>query len=662
MENGGSMSRKKVLRRAAYERAAVAILLTLLAPCASAKQIDIHGPPGSAVFGQSVTALPNGNFVVTDPGGPVSNVGAVYVYSATGTLISTLTGSSANDQAGSGGIVLLGGSRLLVLSPSWNNGAAAQAGAVTWIDGDVGLNGIVSPANSLIGAHAGDLVGYDAKALANGNYVVASPFWSNGAKANAGAVTWGNGATGMVGTVSSGNSLVGSNTGDQVGVRMTALGNGNYVVGSPAWANGLVLSAGAATWGNGAGGTIGAVSSGNSLVGTSTNDQVGIALTALSNGHYVVASQHWKNGTAAKAGAVTWGNGAGGTIGTVSASNSLVGTTAGDRVGSGVTALNNGHYVVGSPYWSNGAVSVVGAATWRNGTGSSNGVVSAANSLVGSSANDQVGLIVTALTNGHYVVGSPSWKNGATAGAGAATWGNGASGLIGSVSTGNSLVGTTANAGTGIGVTALSDGNYVVASPYWTNGTATNAGAITWRDGSGSAPGIVYVGNSLVGASQNANVGYGAVALSGGNYAVPSYLWDASLTSVTNAITWSRAGGLTTGTVTAMNSLVGTASDSPLNSSFYILGLADGRCLVRSPYWQNGADAQAGAISLMGGNFRTKGAIAAWNSVIGGVADGGSQLSYDYDAARQRLLVGRPAENVVSLFTMDQIFADDMDP
>jgi hypothetical protein len=34
---------------------------------ATATQFDIFGPTGSGVFGASVTALPNGNIVVTDP-------------------------------------------------------------------------------------------------------------------------------------------------------------------------------------------------------------------------------------------------------------------------------------------------------------------------------------------------------------------------------------------------------------------------------------------------------------------------------------------------------------------------------------------------------------------------------------------------------------------
>ena len=46
----------------------------------------------------------------------------------------------------------------------------------------------------------------------------------------------------------------------------------------------------------------------------------------------------------------TWGSGTTGVSGAVSAANSLVGTTANDFVGSfGVTALSNGNYVVRKP-------------------------------------------------------------------------------------------------------------------------------------------------------------------------------------------------------------------------------------------------------------------------------------------------------------------------
>src|SRR5258708_26173674 len=117
--------------------------LALTLPVGAA-QIDIPGPLGSVAFGTSVTALPNGNFVVTDPNGAGSAAGAVYLYSPNGSLISTLTGSSANDQVGNGGVVVVGAGNFVIVSPQWNNVGASAAGAVTWANGSTGLSGVVS--------------------------------------------------------------------------------------------------------------------------------------------------------------------------------------------------------------------------------------------------------------------------------------------------------------------------------------------------------------------------------------------------------------------------------------------------------------------------------------------------------------------------------------
>ncbi len=199
----------------------------------------------------------------------------------------------------------------------------------------------------------------------------------------------------------------------------------------------------------------------STLTGT-TNDGVGNnGITALTNGNYVVGSSSW-NGNM---GTATWGSGTAGAVGVVSAANSLVGSTAGDYVGrNGITALTNGNYVVRSGNWNGN----MGAATWGSGTAGVLGVVSAANSLVGSTANDQVGGdSITALTNGSYVVGSGSW-NGAR---GAATWGSGTAGAVGAVSAANSLVGSTADDQVGGNdITALTNGNYVVGSPNFATG------------------------------------------------------------------------------------------------------------------------------------------------------------------------------------------------
>ena len=61
--------------------------------------------------------------------------------------------------------------------------------AVTWANGSTGLTGTVSPSNSLVGDQGaefgggggGDQVGIGGIVpLVNGNYVVESPYWSNG--------------------------------------------------------------------------------------------------------------------------------------------------------------------------------------------------------------------------------------------------------------------------------------------------------------------------------------------------------------------------------------------------------------------------------------------------------------------------------------------------
>ncbi|MGV8834444.1 MAG: filamentous hemagglutinin N-terminal domain-containing protein, partial [Devosia sp.] len=254
---------------------------------------------------------------------------------------------------------------------------------------------------------------------------VASPLDSTVAH-QAGAVHLYNSQTGALLS-----TLTGSQAGDKVGTRVTALANGHYVVSSSDWANGAELKAGAATWGNGATGLSGTVSAANSLVGSKANDQVGKDVTALTNGHYVVSSIDWANGAASQAGAATWGNGSTGVKGAVSVANSLVGSKAGDKVGNLVLALTNGHYVVGSSDWGNGAASRAGAATWGSGTAGVTGVVSSANSLVGTQTNDRVGERLIALTNGNYVVSSLYWANGSLLQAGAVTWGNGTTGVKG---------------------------------------------------------------------------------------------------------------------------------------------------------------------------------------------------------------------------------------
>ncbi|MFA6075051.1 MAG: filamentous hemagglutinin N-terminal domain-containing protein [Negativicutes bacterium] len=484
----------------------------------------------------------------------------------------SLVGTQKNDLVGKGGIIALSNGNYVVDSNFWANGTAAQAGAVTWGNGTSGVTGVISPTNSLVGTQVYDAVGLSGiAALSNGNYVVGSNNWANGTMVCAGAATWGNGTSGITGVISLTNSLVGTQAEDNVGHDVTALSKGNYVVGSKLWSNGTVAAVGAATWGDGTSGITGVISPTNSLVGTQEDDEVSKSgITALSNGNYVVGSNNWANGTELFAGAATWGNGTSGVTGAVSSTNSLVGTQRGDNVGLWATALSNGNYVVRSYFWANGAESFAGEATWGNGTSGITGVVSSTNSLVGTHASDKVGFDVTALSNGNYVVGSFYWRNGGeAAGIGAATWGNGTSGITGAVSSTNSLVGTQKEDWVGVEVKALSNGNYVVRSYNWANGTVAQAGAATWGNGTSGVTGVISSTNSLVGTQASDFVGIVVTALNNGNYVVGSRSWNNGTVAQAGAATWGNGESGVTGVISPINSLVGTQAGQKLGGHIY---------------------------------------------------------------------------------------------
>jgi filamentous hemagglutinin family protein len=583
--------------------------------------------PGSASdsgFGANILALSGGNVVVTASTDSVAaaGAGAVYLFNGiTGALISTLTGSTASDGVGGNGVTALTNGNYVVRSQNWDNGAIVNAGAATWGSGLTGISGVVSAANSLVGSTANDIAGGGVTALTNGNYVVASSTWDNGAVLNAGAATWGSGTSGVSGAISAANSLVGSTANDQVGSDIIALTNGSYVVRSSIWDNGAIANAGAVTWGSGTTGITGVVSAANSLVGSTANDQVGsFGVTVLTNGNYLVRSQNWDNGAITNAGAVTWGSGSSGITGAISAANSLVGSTLSDQVGSGgVFALTNGNYVVSSPQWNNLGVVDVGAVTWGSGTTGISGAVSTANSLVGSNNTDQIGFSgVTVLTNGNYVVRSPYWDNGAFVDAGAVTWGSGTTGISGAVSGDNSLVGTWTSMYVGLSpVTALANGNYVVANPRWDNGLAGHAGAVTWGSGTTGIAGVASAANSLVGTKQDDRIGSGGVfALTNGNYVVTSPQWDNLGFVEVGAVTWGSGTTGITGAVSLANSLVGSNNTDQIGFSGVTV-LTNGNYVVRSPYWDNGAFVDAGAVTWGSGTTGISGAVSGDNSLVG---------------------------------------------
>jgi len=219
----------------------------------------------------------------------------------------------------------------------------------------------------------------------------------------------------------------------------------------------------------------------------------------LANGNVVVTNPN-DSLAASKTGAVSLFNGVTGAL-----LGTLLGSQANDQVGiGGITVLANGNYVVNSHNW-NGSATGAGAVTLVSGStglplADSSDHVSTFNSLTGSNANDQVGIGgITVLANGNYVVTSYDWANGSASVAGAVTLVSGSTGLAltggsGSVSTSNSLTGSQNFDIVGVGgITLLANGNYVVTSNGWANGSASRAGAVTLVSGS---TGLALTGGS----------------------------------------------------------------------------------------------------------------------------------------------------------------------
>ena len=615
-------------------------------------------------FGEHVVPLANGNVVITargDNSGGQSG-GAVYLFDGdTGEIISTVRGRDFWN-VGSGGVLPVGDSNFIIMSPWYGRYGNGQAmGAVTFGNGETGVSGYVDASNSLVGSTFGDYVGsfnYEPQvaALANGNYVVLSPTWSGG-----GALTIGNGQTGTTGVVSADNSLVGAGASGLLS-NLTLLSNGNLVVNghtSATWINGatgirgtvtadnslvglppraeaasnrqivevgnsnyVVVTNRSVTWANGATGLTGQVSVSNSLLtqtgGTGT-------VTVLENGNYVVASPAAQIAGVTGTGAVTWGNGNAGISGNVGVSNSLVGTQAGDAVGSGgVVPLANGNYVVLSPSWDAGAVSDVGAVTWSSGsTTGIKGTVTAANSLTGSTTGDQVGSGgIEELTSGNYVVRSPRWDSATASEVGAVTWASGTAAKTGAVAVGNSLIGRTANDQIGSsGVTALAGGNYVVSSQQWDSDTAVNVGAATWGNGASGSVGVVTAANSLIGSTAEDHVGTSIVPLKNGNYLVYSQEWSLGSVPRAGAVTWRDGNAALGAVISPDNSLHGGKTDdlSPNFSRYPVqfTALAGGNYVVGAPGWDNSSAEDAGAAVWGNGTTGISGPISPMNSLHG---------------------------------------------
>jgi trimeric autotransporter adhesin len=654
-------------------------MCTLMAffPCMSiAGQVDILNPGPGHYFGSSVHVLENGNIVATDP----SNA-SVFLFDPLGQLISTTRTYSNDDFTVYSKIYPLSDGNFVICTSGWSiplDGGLSvpEAGAATWVDGTTGLNGAVSVSNSLTGSQAYDRACIGGVIpLPEGRYVVLSWGWKNGEVTDAGAATLCGAQGACTGQISAANSLVGTSQGDLVGWAGVALANGDYVIGSPYWGHDGQIFVGAVTLCGSDSGCRGqSVSASNSLVGSVEYDSVGWGgegccgrswpgIVPLDNGKFVVVSKLWQRDGIVRTGAVTLVDGATGIAGFVSEQNSLIGTVPDDFSGVSVTALVGGNYVVNNSRWDNGTIVDAGASTWCSGTTGCSGEVTTGNSLVGETENDQIGggLPATALANGNYVVSSPWSSIGGVLLAGSATWCDGSAGCIGVASASNSLVGTSdGDILSSSGVMALSDGSYVVNSEWWDRDGVVDIGASLRCGNANGCSGPVSAPNALIGSVESDRVGGGiwSIALSNGNYVVYSNSWHGD--GMMGALTWVDGHKGLVGSVSAANSFVGVRTDESAGGP-RLFSLPNGDYVYTSPTWSSNEIEQAGAITLLRGYGRQLGTIGPTNSVIGAEDFRGSSLNYDYDALNDTLVVGKPNENKVTLLRVDQLFFNGAD-
>ena len=502
----------------------------------------IYAVGSTGIEGDFVVASPDVDGAFTDTGaatfidGTTGEIGGSGQTSISPGVTNSLVGSGLSDKIGSDGVTSLFNGNYVVQSTAWNS----STGAVTWSDGTV--VGTVTAANSITGETVGDSIGEILVPLSNGNFVVGS---TRTGGSFLGAVTLGNGTNGTIlstdsfGAMGAANALVGFNGFDSIGSGdIVELVNGNVVIASPNWNSG----AGAVTLINGTTGEIASQTglitatpdATNSIIGLNPSDTVGSSVADIGNGNFAIVSEFWNNGSAS-VGAVTLADGTDGSfvIGTpgshggVSALNSFTGSTGGDLVDAQAFALNNGHFIVAAPGWDDFAQTIVnvGAVVHVNGTtgeiggsGSSTGVISPTNSLVGSSANDNISgepidgytLFVLVLDSGDYVIGSPLFDDAANSfsDAGAITVGNGATGSVGFVDSSNSIIGDNSDDrygsgnfiemfdGTGRFISHnpeadsggfTDNGNVFLVDP---NAVATPANNISFGDSTGSSLGL----------------------------------------------------------------------------------------------------------------------------------------------------------------------------
>jgi hypothetical protein len=271
----------------------------------------------------------------------------------------------------------------------------------------------------------------------------------------------------------------------------------------------------------------------------------------------------------------------------------IEGSNANDLMGnSGIKELANGNLVTGSAFIDVGGLTDAGSVFLIDGTGN------IINTLSGNANSDFLGAqFFVELSNGNFVIVSASDDVGGVVDAGSVKIINGVTGAEIT-----SLSGDNASDAFGIyGVTAFSNGNFLIQSGMDDVGGVINAGSATLVNGSTGAVVATIAGDNV-----NDYIGNNSVSvLSNGNFVLFAQNDDVG-------------GNSNSGSVALINSstgaIIATIAGDSANDSFGaggILKVSNGNFVIRSPYDDVGAVSNAGSVKLVNGS--TGAVISTYN-------------------------------------------------
>ncbi len=483
-----------------------------------ATALGLHDNPGvinSAEFGEYMESIA-GKLVIGDPGHD-GDRGAIYIFDpVTGGLLGTFKGTNAGDRVGESGQVMLNplnASELFISNSGWNS----SRGAITFYSLAAPTVGVVSSGTSFIGSTAGDMVGSGGYIVISGTstqeMLLLSPEWGG----TRGAIIKVAGSGTRSGVVGTGNAMVGAAAGEYFGSYgntsfFESYGESNAFV---LVSHGYGGNWGAVLVGHVGSAFTGTVGAGTALVGNA-NGRIASAIGVdFAHGYALVGSQYWGDAGGSNKGAVTRISLSAPTTGLATSVNSLVGSVAGDAVSSGGIYLNNdGSYLVVSPNWGDAQGAVTWGAIGTGVTGLVNATPVTGNSLVGGMSGVSFGADASMLEGGNrLLVLTPNWTDDGTSNKGAITLINPKVKMPGVVSAANSVVGSSMDDYVGCrsecgeggsdSLTAIGNGWYAVHSGGWSNGK----GAITFLyAGTGSVQAAAMAPRGVVEAGSTTNL------------------------------------------------------------------------------------------------------------------------------------------------------------